>query len=344
MLLRSRRGVKRKPTGELERVVGKPFQDRVSKLPTELLLMILNFVEVTTLLDCCWTVSKRWQSLCSHPRLWKTRDCVWFEREKDPFAKIMSRNIPLKSVTLDYGLMYASELLQRCSGIPITTLNVGGCIITDKGCLSLLSPTIENLTLRDWHDLPDSELIHLSKLPLRALSLVNCMRITDTGLSHLSDIPLNKLCLDNCFNLTNAGLSHLSGMPLHTLSLQYVTNVTGVGLSHLSELPLRSLNLRGCIQITDDDLRHLGGLPLNTLVLDVLRGITAEGLSHLSELPLHTLSLQGCSRVTCSCLDQLIRMPLRTLYLYDCSILCGLTKHHASFDRDVCIVEDAMVI
>ena len=108
--------------------------------------------------------------------------------------------------------------------LPICTLNLAECRVTDDVCFA-----------------------HLQHLPhLRTLTLAYCVQITDQGLAHLEQLPLTGLDLRECRKLTAAGLIHLRQMPLKKLHLTFnrnQTHISDAGLMHLLNILLKMLSL-----------------------------------------------------------------------------------------------------
>jgi len=179
-----------------------------------------------------------------------------------------------KFADLKLGHEHTNSTLAQLFSLPLHTLDMSTCEVTDDG------------------------LAHLSSLPLHTLNISCCTQVTDAGLAHLSSLPLHTLDMSSCYEVTDDGLAHLSSLPLHTLNISFCIDYTDTGLAHLSSLPLHTLYMEGCTQVTDAGLAHLSSLPLQSLDMSHCTQVTNAGLAHLSSLPLHTLVVRRCRKVT----------------------------------------------
>jgi hypothetical protein len=123
--------------------------------------------------------------------------------------------------------------------MPLRTLHLGRCLITDGGLRHLHGMSLTDLDLTEC-PITDGGLTHFKGMPLEIINLTDCTQIRDGGLVHLREMPLRKLLLQRC-QITDGGLPHLHGVYLELLELIQCP-ITDTGLRNL-ELSLSSSTL-----------------------------------------------------------------------------------------------------
>ena len=111
---------------------------------------------------------------------------------------------------------------------------------------------------------------------LRALYLSHATSVTDEGIAHLRGLPIEALGLRGCMRLTDASMESVAALgALQWLDLGNVEALTDAGVARLKALAgLRSLDLGGCRKVTAaaiEDLR--AALPGLTSLRDPSQGM-----------------------------------------------------------------------
>lgn len=195
--------------------------------------------------------------------------------------------------------------------------------------------------------LRDRDLRKLKELPLTALELSWCGKLTGEGLKYLEGMPLISLRLDTFKQLVDCevlrslpltrlqlaqwpnleSLKPLLGKPLNVLNLDDCPRIHDGNLERLRGMPLKRLGLSGC-QLVGQGLRVLKGAPLRYLCLSRSSLLEDVSLSYLKGLPITYLSLAECSSLTDSGLRYLRGLPLEALNLNGSEWLRGRGLRH----------------
>ncbi|XP_033331546.2 F-box/LRR-repeat protein 2 isoform X1 [Megalopta genalis] len=235
------------------------------KLPKELLLRILSYLDVVSLCRCA-QVSKAWNVLALDGSNWQRIDLFDFQRDVEgPVIENISR---------------------RCGGF-LRQLSLRGCQSIGNNSMRTLAqscPNIEELNLSQCKKISDATCAALSSHcpKLQRLNLDSCPEITDIALKDLSDgCPLlTHINLSWCKLLTDNGVEALArGCP-----------------------ELRSFLCKGCRQLTNKAVKCLARFcqNLEAINLHECRNITDDAVKELSEQcpRLHYVCLSNCPNLT----------------------------------------------
>ena len=169
-----------------------------------------------------------------------------------------------------------------------------------------------SLTINQWVNLNDDDLIHLRKMPLEVL-ILESKTIFGEGLRHLTGLPLRRLTLHGSM-VTDAGLVNLSHMSLEYLSLiNWSGHLAGWGLMNLNGMPLVEIEFR-VARLADNCLLRLIDLPLQKLHL---KSFTAGTLavSYLARMT-HLTDLRCMFIGNVLIQSDFIKLPVRKLRLW----------------------------
>jgi hypothetical protein len=215
-------------------------------------------------------------------------------RELSPLTLLSSLSVQYCYKTVADGEKFALGLHTS-----LTSLDFGGCSLTDVGVTALVSLTaLKSLSL--WHcgvyrHLTDLGVAALASLTqLTSLNLGHCYRLTDVGVTPLVSLTgLTSLNLHNCYEMTDEGIMALALVLTNLTSLELAfCHITVVGVTALAGLAaLTSLDLGWNTNVTDEEIIVLATVltRLTHLELSVYNitdaGVTAlaglTGLTHL---------------------------------------------------------------
>ncbi|CAH2229526.1 jg17640 [Pararge aegeria aegeria] len=220
---------------EIARFSGEDDNHINKKLPKELLLRILSYLDVVSLCRCA-QVSKLWNILALDGSNWQRIDLFDFQTDVEgPVIENIS---------------------QRCGGF-LRQLSLRGCESIADGSIKTLAqscPNIEELNLNKCKKVTDQSCQALGRKcsKLQKINLDSCPSITDISLKALSDgCPLlTHVNVSWCQSITENGVEALArGCPkLKSFICRGCKNVNDKAVSCLATYcpDLEVLNVQGC--------------------------------------------------------------------------------------------------
>jgi Leucine-rich repeat (LRR) protein len=196
----------------------------------------------------------------------------------------------------------------------LTSLDVGGCSLTDAGLIALASLTaLKSLSM--WQCCDEHFELHLTDLgvaalasltQLTSLNLGHCLfGVTDVGVTPLASLTaLTSLNLHGCKKMTEEGIIALAPVLTNLTSLElHYCEMSDVGVTALAGLTaLTSLDLGSNSKLTDEGIMVL--VPVLTrlthLELSWCNKMTDAGVTALAGglTALTRLGLAGCRKLT----------------------------------------------
>ncbi|CAH0716788.1 unnamed protein product, partial [Brenthis ino] len=290
------------------------------KLPKELLLRILSYLDVVSLCRCA-QVSKLWNILALDGSNWQRIDLFNFQRDVEgPVIENIS---------------------QRCGGF-LRQLSLRGCESIADGSIKTLAqscPNIEDLNLNKCKKLTDQACQALGRKcgKLQKINLDSCPSISDISLKALSDgCPLlTHVNVSWCQSITENGVEALArGCPkLKSFICRGCKNVNDKAVSCLATYcpDLEVLNVQGCDNLTDESISKLGGAMRRLCVSGCARLTDAALAALAARCPdLVTLELSQCAHLTDAGFQALARScrMLERMDLEECVLITDATLVH----------------
>ena len=284
---------------------------RLCDFPDELMAWIMSFLDCDEHFNVLPFVCKWFNATNKDPSAWPPIIVILEKCDLKIVPLLKPKRMKIYDPTLQNG-----DLKQLC-GLPITDLNISGCLVTTPAFTHIASLPLTRLNLSSCIGVTDECIALIAELPLTDLDLGHCINITQTGFNHLKGVSLKQLNMRWC-EIDDLGF--LKGMPLVSLDLNYTEIHTWGWMRSLDGLPLEYLSVA---EIHERDLIYLKHSPIRVLLLKEV-DITAEGFQYLKGLPLVELEIGGEGE---SLQDEdfkhLETLPLRTFELSGYSGITG---------------------
>ncbi|KAJ0170131.1 hypothetical protein K1T71_014059 [Dendrolimus kikuchii] len=289
---------------EITRFTGEDENHINKKLPKELLLRILSYLDVVSLCRCA-QVSKLWNILALDGSNWQRIDLFEFQRDVEgPVIENIS---------------------QRCGGF-LRQLSLRGCESIGDGSMKTLAhscPNIEDLNLNKCKKITDQTCQALGR------------RFGSISLNVLSQrCSLTSRIRGRTIWWKNHLMMHFSLHPkLKSFICRGCKNVNDRAVSCLATYcpDLEVLNVQGCDILTDDSITKLGPCMRRLCVSGCSRLTDASLLALASRCPdLVTLELAQCTQLTDAGFQALARSCrlLERMDLEECVLITDATLVH----------------
>lgn len=109
----------------------------------------------------------------------------------------------LNTLILAHTYTFTDKNLSSISQLPLHTLLLERCYITNAGLEYLANLPLQKLSLQNMEKITNDGLIHLIELPIKDLTLVGMDNINDDGLKHIKKLPLSHLTLAGMDNIND---------------------------------------------------------------------------------------------------------------------------------------------
>jgi hypothetical protein len=318
------------PVRKRRRIAVHQDEAAICRLPEDLVLHVLSFLDVLSLVRCSRTC-RQWNRLSSDWTLWQRVDLTPYKWQTKTLWKFVRQHCSDRL-----------ELL-RLQGLVCEPSKLGkkkNALLT-KSLVTKISSQCSNLTTLSLSQC-DLQSIPLRLLPtrnLKALCLHNCL-LSHGWFQVIAEIQGRKIVILPKINSLNLSYStmiardlvevgYLTG--LKHLDLTWCYRIDDYGLKSVCNnvKGLSSLNISHCTNITDGSMHNIGRClkQLKVLIVSYLHCVTDMGITCIANglSQLEVLDITGCSRVTDSAVLELAN-KLSELKEFNVSDCASLTK------------------